>query len=200
MASANPPARLNRTLLLLLGAVLLVAGAAGLALGLAPVRAVFQALDPAAPLLPPAPDPPGWMPWAATAAAVVVGLLALRWLLAQVRRRPRTRTWTLPSSEVDGRDTGATRMHADHAADALAADIDGYDGVRRAAAVLVGDRTRPQVHLEVTADAGADLAALRTRISEHALPRMREALGIDGDRTDLVLRLATDDANRSRVG
>lgn len=199
MAAGNPPARLNRTLLLLVGLLLLVAGVAGLLVGLAPVRQVLPGLDPAAPLLPANLDPPGWVPWVTIAAAVVVGLLALRWLLAQARRRPRTRTWTLPSAAVDGRDAGVTRMHSGHAADALAADIEGYDGVRRAAAALVGDRTRPQVHLEVTADAGADLVALRTRIVEHALPRMRAASGIDGDRTDLVLRLAADDA-RARVG
>lgn len=200
MASANPPARLNRTMLLVVGIVLLAAGAAGLLVGSGLARPVLPGLDPAAPLLPAALDPPGWVPWAAIAAAVVVGLLALRWLLAQGRRRPRTSVWTLPSAPVAGRDAGRTRMHSDQAAAALAADVEEYDGVRRAAAVLVGDRTRPQVHLDVTADASADLTALRTRITEHALPRMRTALGIEGGRADLVLRLAGDDAARTRVG
>lgn len=199
MAAANPPARLNRTLLVLVGLLLLVAGAAGLLFGTGLVRGLLPALDPSAPLLPASLDPPDWVPWATIAVAVVVGLLALRWLLAQARRRPRTGTWTLPSSTVEGRDAGATRMHSDHAADALSADVETYDGVRRATALLVGDRSRPRVQLEVTAEAGADLAGLRERITGHALPRMREALGIEGEDTELVLRLASDDA-RTRVG
>ena len=126
-------------------------------------------------------------------------LLPGDWLLAQARRRPRTSAWTLPSAQVAGRDAGTTRIHSDHAADALAADIESYDGVQRAAAALVGDRRRPEIHLDVTADDGADLAALRTRITDHALPRLRSALDIESGRADLVLRLA-EEKEHSRVG
>lgn len=197
MAGANPPARLNRTLLVLIGLVLLLAGLLGLVFGTGLLRGVLP--DPSAPLLPATVDTPGWLPWVVIVVAVLVGLLALRWLLAQARRRPRTSTWTLPSSPVDDRDAGVTRMHSDRVADALAADVEDYDGVRGAAALLVGGRSRPQVQLEVTADAGADLAALRSRITEHALPRLRTALGAEGSRTELVLRLAKDDARHARV-
>ncbi|MEV1294143.1 alkaline shock response membrane anchor protein AmaP [Pseudonocardia sp. NPDC049635] len=199
MAAANPPARLNRSLLLLIGLVLLVAGAAGLAFGSGALRSLLPGLDPSVPLLPGALDPPAWVPWVTLAAAVVVGLLALRWLLAQARRRPRTTRWGLPAAQVAGRDAGSTRLHSDHAAAALAADVESYDGVQRAAAVLTGDRTRPEVYLDVTAETGADLAALRGLIDDHALPRLRSALGADGARTELVLRLV--EAKRAaRVG
>ncbi|BBG05282.1 MULTISPECIES: hypothetical protein [Pseudonocardia] len=199
MAAANPPARLNRSLLLLIGLVLLIAGAAGLAFGSGSLRSLLPGLDPSAPLLPGALDPPAWVPWVTLAAAVVVGLLALRWLLAQARRRPRTSDWTLPAAQVAGRDAGITRLHSDHAAAALAADVESYDGVQRAAAVLVGDRTRPVVHLDVTAETGADLATLRDLIDDHALPRLLSALGAEGGRTELVLRLV-EPKRTSRVG
>ncbi|GAA1387922.1 hypothetical protein GCM10009613_24500 [Pseudonocardia kongjuensis] len=199
MAAANRPARLNRSLLLLIGLVLLVAGAAGLAFGTGSLRALLPGLDPSVPLLPAALDPPPWVPWVTLGAAVVVGLLALRWLLAQARRRPRTSDWTLPAAQVAGRDAGITRLHSDHAAAALAADVESYDGVQRAAAVLVGDRARPEVHLDVTAETGADLAALRDLIDDHALPRLRAALGADGGRTELVLRLV-EPKRTTRVG
>ncbi|MEJ8279666.1 alkaline shock response membrane anchor protein AmaP [Pseudonocardia spirodelae] len=199
MASANPPARLNRTLLFLIGLVLLAAGVFGLLFGLGVLRPVLPMLDPSVPLLPANPVFDAWVPWVVVVAAVVVGLLALRWLLAQARRRPRTSSWTLPSAQVAGRDAGVTRIHSDDAADALAADIEGYEGVQRAAAALVGDRRRPQIHLEVTADDGADLTALRARITDHALPRLRSALDIGSDHADLVLRLA-EEKQRSRVG
>ncbi|MFP5019324.1 alkaline shock response membrane anchor protein AmaP [Pseudonocardia phyllosphaerae] len=199
MPAPNPPARLNRTLLALSGLVLLLVGAAVLLLGTGLLAAVPGVPDPAAPLLPAPPDPPDWWPWLAVVAGVVVGLLALRWLLAQGRRKPRTSEWALPAEPVDGRDTGRTRMHSDRVADALAADVRSYDGVRRASAVLVGEQHRPRVQLDVTAEAAADLTALRARIAEHALPRLREAIGSEPGRTELLLRLATDD-RRARVG
>ncbi|GAA1829075.1 hypothetical protein GCM10009772_03580 [Pseudonocardia alni subsp. carboxydivorans] len=199
MASATPPARLNRTLLFLIGLVLLAAGVFGLLFGTGVLRQVLPGIDPSVPLLPAGLTLPEWAPWVTLAVAVVVGLLALRWLLAQARRRPRTSGWTLPSAQVAGRDAGTTRIHSDHAADALAADIESYDGVQRAAAALVGDRRRPEIHLDVTADDGADLAALRTRITDHALPRLRSALDIESGRADLVLRLA-EAKEHSRVG
>ena len=166
MASATPPARLNRTLLFLIGLVLLAAGVFGLLFGTGVLRQVLPGIDPSVPLLPADLTLPEWAPWVTLAVAVVVGLLALRWL---------------------------------HAADALAADIESYDGVQRAAAALVGDRRRPEIHLDVTADDGADLAALRTRITDHALPRLRSALDIESGRADLVLRLA-EAKEHSRVG
>src|SRR5687767_2836982 len=76
----NRPARLNRTVLAVLGLVCLAAGGVvlligtGLLGGLLPVPAD-------APLLPPGLVIPVWGPSAVAAVAVVIGLLALRWLI-----------------------------------------------------------------------------------------------------------------------
>lgn len=188
--AANRPAALNRTLLALIGLVLLVAGVAGLAFGLGRLRPFLPGLDPATPLLPPDPPVAAWAPWAAVVVAAVVGLLCLRWLVAQALRRPATGTWSLRPSASGG----TTTLPADAAGDAVAADIEGYAGVRRATATLTGTRTAPLLQLEVTTEENTPVGALRDRISTHALPRLRAALDLDELPTSLLLRV---DAARS---
>lgn len=190
MAGSTPPARLNRTLLFLVGAVLLAAGAFGAAFGAGQLRGVLPGLDPAVPLLPEQLAPPVWTAYAVTAAAVLVGLLCLGWLLAQTRRRPTAGTWRLAAGET------TITVDADDVAAAVARDVEGYEHVSRASVALVGDHRSPTVHLDVTVGPTADLAALRTRIAEHALPRLRTSLGSDDTRTDLVLRTARTDPGR----
>lgn len=189
-AAANRPATLNRTLLALIGLILLVAGAAGLAFGLGQLGPVLPGLDPAAPLLPEGATVLPWVPWVAIIAAAVVGLLCLRWLLAQTLRRPGTGTWSLRGSAPDG----STTLLADAAADAVATDIEGYAGVRKAIATLAGTREAPLLQLEVTTEENAPVGALRDRITSHALPRLRAALDLDDVPTSLLLRV---DAARS---
>lgn len=198
MASPNRPARLNRTLLILLGLLLLLAGGFGLAFGTGLLGGLLPGLDPSAPLLPDQISPPTWAAYATIVVAVIVGLLCLRWLLAQTQRRPKTGTWTL-GDRGDSSPTGVTTLDSDHAADALAADIEGYEHVSKAAAALVGDHRHPVVHLEVTAETTADLAVLRDRITSHALVRLRAALDSDGADVDMILRLTSPDSGRARL-
>lgn len=199
MASPNRPARLNRTLLAVVGLVLLLVGAVGVAAGAGLLRGMLPAVDPGVPLLPAELALPQWATYVAVAGAVVVGLLALRWMIAQARRRPPTETWRLPAAPVDGADRGSTTIDSDDVADAFAADIETYPGVLSAAAALTGPRHRPDLHLEITAGTDVDLADLRGRIAEHALPRLRSAMDIEGLRADLVLRLDTTTADAPTV-
>jgi hypothetical protein len=187
MASANRPARLNRSLLALLGLVLLAAGVFGVATGIG----LVPGLDPAVPLLPAQLALPVWTGYVAIAVAVVVGLLSLRWLLAQALRKPRTGTWRLPAAPIEGGERGSTVIAADRAADALAADIETYPGVLSASAALTGPRHRPDLHLDVTAGTDVVLAELRERLTGHALPRLRSALDIEGLHAQMILRLDT---------
>jgi hypothetical protein len=194
MSTPNRPARLNRTLLAITGLVLLLAGAFSLAFGLGLLRNVLHGLDPTVPLLPAQLDPPTWVAYVTIVVAVVVGLLCLRWLLAQALRRPKTATWRLPGDS--GR--GATRLDTDHAADAIAADIAAYRGVAKANATLTGPRAQPVLHLVVHTETGTDIGPLRERITTHALPRLRHALELDTLPADLLLRLDTTPADRTR--
>jgi hypothetical protein len=189
MASPNRPAHLNRTLLILFGLLFLAAGVFVLTTGLA----VVPLLRPDDPVIPAQLALPGWAPWAAVVAAVIVGLACLRWLLAQTIRRPTTGTWTL----TDNPRHGTTRMAADTAATPLAAEIETYPGVHRATARLSGSRTQPVLHLEVATEDQADIGEIRDRIDTQALPRLRHALDINTLPADLLLRLGQ--ASRRRI-
>jgi hypothetical protein len=189
MVSPNRPATLNRTLLILFGLLLLGAGAFVLTAALG----VLPPLRRDAPVIPTNVATPGWAPWAGTVAAVIVGLLCLRWLLAQAIRRPRTGTWTL----TDDPHQGTTTIAADDAAAPLVAEIETYPGVHNASARLSGSRAQPALHLVVATEDRADISGLRERIDTEALPRLRHALDIDTLPSDLLLRL--DQARHRRV-
>jgi hypothetical protein len=168
MKTPNRPARLNRALLAITGVLLLAAGAFELTAGSGLIRQVGK--DQALTFL--GDRPQDWVRYAVLAAAIVIGLAALRWLAAQAARRPRTSLWRLTA----GPGHGVTVLHADTAAAPLAADVEGYDGVRSAAAWLVGARHSPALYLRVRTEYDTDLSALRRQIRDHAVPRLRGAL------------------------
>jgi hypothetical protein len=188
MASPNRPARLNRTLLALTAIVLLGAAtvvlltAAGVTTG-----ASDRALTPASISV------PGWAAPVTILVAVVVGLLALRWLLAQTQRRAKTGTWRLEADPAGG----TTRLEADAAVEPLVDEVEAYPGVHRASARLAGTRLRPVLHLAVGTEDSADVTALRRRIDTEAVPRLRQALDLDELPTELLIRL--DDARGARL-
>src|ERR1043165_127333 len=118
MASANRPARLNRTLLLLTAIVLLAVAAFVLltAFGVLPLLPAEQPLTPASL------SPPSWVPYVTIVVAVVVGLLALRWLLAQTQRRAKTGTFRLEADPA----AGSTSLAAQDAVAPLVDEVEGY--------------------------------------------------------------------------
>lgn len=186
MAAANRPARLNRTLIAVIGLVLLAAGvlAAAASLGRLPV------FTPTSPLLTVVSPAPVWLSWVGGIAAVLVGLLCLRWLLAQAQRRPKTGTWALPRpAGAHAGPHGETRIGASTAIDPLLDDIESYRGVHGAKAYLTGEHRRPALYLEVTVDVDAELADLRRSIDTHALPRLARALDLPDIPAHLLLRV-----------
>ncbi len=189
----NRPAQLNRTVLALVGLFCLAAGAGvllvgtGLLGGLLPVPAD-------APLLPPGLVLPGWGPAAVAAVAIVVGLLALRWLVAQTIRRPASSNWQLSPDTS----TGITHIDSGTAARPLAAEIEDYPGVRSATAHLTGPRQHPHLYLRVSADDHADISDLRRRIGANAIPRLAQALNLRALPADMLLRLVIASGTRTR--
>lgn len=178
----RPPTLLNRVLLAAIGLVLLAAGAGALAAGLGLLP---DGVGPGTALLPGATAWPSWAPATTAAVAAVIGLLALAWLLAQLRPRRSGPPW-----RTDGA-LGATTLRLSDAAGAVAEDVRGYPGVDAASAVLVGPRARPALRLVVDLRPGAGPDALRRRVAEHALPRLRAALELDGLPTELLVRLGS---------
>jgi hypothetical protein len=191
MSDPNRPARLNRGLLVALGIVLLAAGAFTLLTGLG----VLHVLRPDATLVVRGVRTQPWVPYVVAAAAIVLGLLCLRWLAAQGIRRPRTGTWRME----DDPERGTTLLAANTATAPLVADIQTYHGVHTANAWLCGDRDTPLLRLTVAAEPEADLPALRERIATHAVFRLRQALELPALPTSVQFRIAPGKPTRHRT-
>ena len=186
--SPSRPARLDRTVLALLGLLLPLAGALVLLVGSGVATSAPAGLPAAAdaPLLPPTSDPrpPAWLPWAGIALKAIVGLAALCWLAAQAVRVPPATNWQL----ADDPHTGSTLLSTTTAAAPLAAEISTYPGVRAATARLAGVHQYPELHIRITMDDRASLSDLRHRIDEVAIPRLIGALDLPALDADLLLR------------
>ena len=114
-----------------------------------------------------------WL-WAVIAfASLIIGLLALRWLIALLFSTDRSGDLVLQSS------TGAGRTTMDNGAltNAVVEEIEGYRGVDSARARLIGDPDDPELVVRATLEETADLIALRQRIETEALTHARQALG-----------------------
>lgn len=180
----------NRTVLALLGLLLVAAGGLGLAVGLG----VFGSQRPSLPLLP---DPlrefaaeQPWLWWAIAAACVLLALIGLRWLAAQVITSHVGRL-DLTSDESEG----VTTLNAGAFADAVADDAETLRGVSGASAVLKGERTR-RLRLTVDLTDHADIAAVRRQLEEQTVARAREAL--DAPEFPVEIRLRPDAKHVSR--
>lgn len=165
----------NRTVLLLLAVLLLVAAAVGLAIGFgAGLAGVTLPRSQDAVLTPKttttANDSP-WFWWAVAAVCVVIALLALRWLLAQFAT---DRGGDLDLTENDRE--GITTLTAGAVGDAVAAETKTYPGVEGASAHL---RDRPSRTLVLTVDIAeyADLTTVRNQLETGAIAHARHAIG-----------------------
>lgn len=159
--------RLNRTWLAIIGLLVLLLGAVGLLLASGAAATVTNSLN--ARFTPAQPTdsvvPAGLRdvfgteaaPLVLTALAVVVGFLALLWLLAQVPRRHPARTFRLHSD--DGA-TGYTRCEPKVLSEAVENHVLRLPGVTGADALLRGSATEPDLNLTVRVDDRADLQAL----------------------------------------
>ncbi|MFF4321769.1 alkaline shock response membrane anchor protein AmaP [Streptomyces sp. NPDC001568] len=135
-------------------------------------------------------DPDGWWWWAVVAALGLCVLLALWWLLAQLRR-PR-----LAALEVDTGDGGFALLRGRALESAVAAEAEALDGVARCRVALRGRRDAPALRIAlelepyaVPADA---LAALRGPVLAHA----RDSAGLPGLPVEARLKVSSHHAQR----
>jgi hypothetical protein len=189
----NRPARLNRTVLALLGLLSLASGGVVLLVGTG-LLGNRPSIPADAPLLPAGPALPGWGPAVVAAVAIIIGLLALRWLIAQTIRRPASSNWQLSPDTT----TGTTRIDGDAAVRPLADEIEDYPGVRSATARLTGPHQHPHLYLRVSADDRADIADLRRHIGANAIPHLTQAMNLPGLPADMLLRLVATGGARTR--
>jgi hypothetical protein len=168
----------NRTGHALLGLPLLLAGAAVLGRS-----AGMYGGSAAAPLYPPAAQRyihgNGWIWPAEAAAAIIIGLVCLRWLLVQPRRDVLRRV-RLDSDHRDQPGAGRTILPAGAVTDFISSDLADQPGVRRSTATLSGHPDEPELWLTVSTTADIDLARLRDHLTCELLPSLRSSLGQPG--------------------
>lgn len=170
----------NRVVLALLGLLLLGGGVVGLV-------ASFGAFgDPPPPVLPESArrfeDEQPWFWWAVAAVCLVIALLALRWLLAQLRT-DRLGRLDLTRDDRDGR----TVVQADALTDAVQTEAQSLRGVLDASARLVEDRGRTLTLAVELADY-ADVAEVRRTLEDRLVASVRQAVDDPDLPVDIELR------------
>jgi len=145
-----------------------------------------------------------WIWIAFAAVGVIVALLALRWLLVQLRTErlgriamdtdlgadpPYTddREYTADPDYCDDPGAGRTSLPTSALTAAIGQEIDAYPGVRAVTVHVAGRPDLPELRLEVTIDADADPARIRTRIVEEAIAHAKAALDTEFLPTQLLL-------------
>jgi hypothetical protein len=124
--------------------------------------------------------------WPALAAvAILIALLALRWLAVQTR----TETIGAIRLEPDSRH-GSTTLPAGTLTAALQNDLDESLYLRRTRATLTGHPAHPRLALTVTLEPNGDPAAAEQRIQQ-ALDRLRQAMETDHLPTTVEIRTAS---------
>ncbi|MGW5723159.1 alkaline shock response membrane anchor protein AmaP [Amycolatopsis sp. NPDC003865] len=184
----NRPARLNRTLLAAFGLLLIAAGAV-------PAAIRFHwlpALGGDRPIVPGTELPPTWVLSVTAAAGIVVALAGLRWLAAQLVRKPAGRTWHF---EADP-DAGRTELATTAAVGPFTEELRGYPGVRTASASLIGNRDHPELLAVVSVEQDGDPSEIRDRIRAEGVPRLCQALDLDDLPTRVELRFTTAASSR----
>jgi hypothetical protein len=166
--------RTNRAMLLLIAVLLLAIGLAGALIGLGAFgsdrehRIVFD--NRVSRYFGEHGD---WL-WPLVAlAALIIGLLALRWLIALLFSTDRVGELRLSGDQSAGK----TILRSGALTEAVADEVETYPGVHGAHARLIGDADAHRLVLAATIEDTADLAGLRRRIETNAVAHARDALG-----------------------
>ena len=135
----------------------------------------------------------GWVhdqrPWlwlTIAAVGVLVALLALRWMLVQLRS-DRLGRLMVDTDHTDVPASGRADVPAGAVTTAVGEEVDAYRGVQKVRVALTGRPDQPELRLTVTADPDADLSRLRRRITGEALAHARSSLDTDRLTTHLHL-------------
>lgn len=190
----NRTNRTNRATLALIGVILLLIGAGAILLGQGvfgtryehegvidkPTVDFFHRYD-------------SWLWWVIGAVALVIALLALYWLVVQLRIE-RVTTLTLERTRA-----GSSTLSSSALTDAVSDEAELVSGVARARTRLLDSALDPQLMLRVWLRDDADLTAVRDDIEHRVLADARSAMNVDRMRTYLRLELESGGHDRSRV-
>ncbi|WP_049830321.1 alkaline shock response membrane anchor protein AmaP [Arthrobacter sp. RIT-PI-e] len=187
---------LNRTWLAIIGILVLLLGAAGvlLASGLASTLASGAGITTPAPADRALPENfqgvfvPDTAAIIVAVVAIILGLLALGWLLAQIPRRNQARTFRLHADDAaDGRTTCEPRV----VADAVESEVEQIHGVISAAVLLRGSASQPELTLDVKADQRADIRSIIEQVHTEVVPHLETALETPLRKTAVLMNIGT---------
>lgn len=187
--------RTNRTVLLVLGALLLAAGVLGALAGFGAFGRHIKnesLVDNSVGRYFAANGKWLWPVIGVVAALAVV--LALRWLWLLLFSTDRTGDLR-PKGPHDG--GGRTTIASGALADAVTDEVEAYRGVARASARLIGDSAAPTLVITAALDYAADADAVRRRIETEAARHARSAVG--DPNLSVQLDLTMTDGNMARV-
>jgi len=118
-----------------------------------------------------------WLWIAVAVVAIMVAVLALRWLIVQLRTERLAQIALDADGGIDpGNGAGPTDLPSAALTAAVGQEIDGYPGVRAVKVHMAGKPDQPELRVEVTIDPGVDPARIRARIADEALTHVRTAL------------------------
>ncbi|MFG2674327.1 alkaline shock response membrane anchor protein AmaP [Streptomyces sp. NPDC048445] len=130
-----------------------------------------------------------WWPTVIAILAVLV-VLALWWLLAQLRRA------RLSEVLVDSGDGEGALLRGRALEGALAAEAGGLDGVSRAQVVLTGKRSAPRARIRLLVEPHAAPDEALGRLTDEALAHARDSAGLDRLPAEVRLRAVKHRAER----
>lgn len=188
----NTP-RLDRFLILLFGLLLTAAGVLALLLGLGVFGAQIRDKPTLDNVISDYVGRNGQWLWPVIAlVGLLLGMLALRWLIAQLTPTAVRNLQLEPTGT-----TGHTELTGSAITSAVSDEIASYRGVTGSSARLTGDDTDPQLVLRVQLDRRADIAAVRDRITSSAVAHARQVL--DAPQLPVQLDLVVTDKPAARV-
>lgn len=136
-----------------------------------------------------------WSFWILAGGGLVAALLALRWLLVQLRTDRISRLY-VDSDRSGEADAGRTVLQGSALQDAIDADVDAIPGVQKVSTTLSGSRDAPELWLTVTLHANSDSGAIRAALVERVLPNLRSFL--EQPRMPAYLTLTVSDRSAAR--
>ncbi|CAN5817066.1 hypothetical protein BH20ACT6_BH20ACT6_19070 [soil metagenome] len=132
----------------------------------------------------------GWWAWALGAAAMVLFLLGLRWLVAHLPGRSKVSELGLSGSGAEGR----LDVNASGAVSAACAALQARHEVRSAKGSVRRDRGQLVIDIHATLEPRCDLTEVATAIDDTAAALTRSL-----ERPDLYCRVRLDVGNRDRA-
>lgn len=185
---SNRAAGVNRFWLCVLGLIMIVAGALGVAIGAGWIAWIPVPVELPAPTAPILTDPGAdqVVMMILIAAGLLIMLAGLAWLVRQLPRSGSVKPFRLHDDPADG----ITTVDPAVIGEAVRGQLESFRGIAAAAVRLRGSVRHPELTIKITADEQADVAELVDRIRTQAVADLEQAL--DATVTRLAVQVEID--------